>query len=220
MSGHAEGVDALEVYRELLNQKSVVRGKLRGDFYLSGETGSNFLPSSYGRFSIRVEDGVLHEFPVLSKILSLLNVSQIFALKLPDKDLEGMPFDVLTGNFQLDGGILKSDDLKIESEAMNQSYSGQLDLISKESDFSVEIHPLGTVDKIISRIPVAGWLLTGEDRALLTAHFAVKGKTDQISIEAMPLDLAAVGPVKWRQEPGRKNGTPAKLCLNNPAAIN
>ncbi|MCK4509979.1 MAG: DUF748 domain-containing protein, partial [Desulfuromonadales bacterium] len=41
ISGHAQDVDALEVYRELLNQKNIVRGKLRGDFYLSGEIGSN-----------------------------------------------------------------------------------------------------------------------------------------------------------------------------------
>jgi hypothetical protein len=50
------------------------------------------------------------------------------------------------------------------------------------------IHPLGTVDKIVSHIPVAGWLLTGEDRALLTAHFSIKGKTDDVSVTAMPLD--------------------------------
>ena len=97
ISGHAEDVDALEVYRELLNQKNIVRGKLRGDFYLSGEIGANYLPSSYGSFSIQIHDGVLHQFQFLSKVFSLLNVSQIFALQLPDMDIEGMPFDILVG---------------------------------------------------------------------------------------------------------------------------
>ncbi|MGK2943565.1 MAG: YhdP family protein [Desulfuromonadales bacterium] len=188
ISGHAQDVDALEVYRELLKQKNIVRGKLRGDFYLTGEIGSNFLPSSYGNFSIQVIDGVLHQFPVLSKIFSLLNVSQIFALQLPDMDVEGMPFDVLSANFRLKEGILTSEDLRIQSKAMNQSYIGELDLIDKEVDFSVAIHPLGTVDKIISRIPVAGWLLTGENKALLTAHFTVKGKTGDVSVKSMPLN--------------------------------
>lgn len=188
ISGHAQDVDALEVYRELLNQKNIVRGKLRGDFYLTGEIGPNFLPSSYGNFSIQVVDGVLHQFPVLSKIFSLLNVSQIFALQLPDMDVEGMPFDVLSANFHLKEGVLASEDLRIQSEAMNQSYIGELDLIDKEVDFSVAIHPLGTLDKIISHIPVAGWLLTGEDKALLTAHFTVKGKTGDVSVKPMPLD--------------------------------
>ncbi|MEJ2520171.1 MAG: AsmA-like C-terminal domain-containing protein, partial [Desulfuromonadales bacterium] len=48
--------------------------------------------------------------------------------------------------------------------------------------------PLGTVDKIVSRIPVAGWLLTGEDRALLTAHFSVKGDVNDATVQVMPLD--------------------------------
>jgi len=188
VSGHAEDVDALEVYRELLNQRNILRGKLDGDFFINGEIGARYLPSSYGNFNIQVHDGVLHEFPVLSKIFSLLNVSQLFALQLPDMDLEGMPFNKLTAHFKLDKGILATEDLKIESEAMNQSYQGELDLVNKMADYSVAIHPLGTVDKIVSRVPIAGWLLTGEDRALLTAHFSVKGKFGDHSVSAMPLD--------------------------------
>ncbi len=191
ISGHAQDVDALEVYQELLNQKNIVRGKLRGDFYLNGEIGSNYLPSSYGNFNIQIHDGVLHQFPVLSKVFSLLNISQIFALQLPDMDVDGMPFGLLSANFQLDKGILRSEDLNIQSEAMNQSYVGQFNLIEKEIDLSLAIHPLGTVDKIVSRIPVAGWLLTGEDKALLTAHFTVTGKAGDASVEAKPLDSLA-----------------------------
>jgi len=188
VAGHAEDVDALQVYRELLKQKNILRGKLDGDFFVNGEIGANYLPSSYGNFSILVHDGVLHEFPVLSKIFSLLNVSQLFAFQLPDMDQEGMPFNKLTGHFTLDKGVLGTEDLKIESEAMNQSYMGELNLVDKMADYSVAIHPLGTVDKIVSRVPIAGWLLTGEDRALLTAHFSVKGKFGDHSVSAMPLD--------------------------------
>jgi len=78
--------------------------------------------------------------------------------------------------------------LTIQSEAMNQSYTGQVDLVSKQIDMAMAIHPLGTVDKIISRIPVAGWLLTGEDKALLTAHFNVSGEIGDVSVRIMPLD--------------------------------
>ncbi len=187
ISGHAQDVDALEVYRELLNQKNIVRGKLRGDFYVSGEIGSNYLPSSYGNFSIQIHDGVLHQFPVLSKVFSLLNVSQIFALQLPDMDQEGMPFDLLSANFRLDKGILKSEDLKIQSEAMNQAYSGQFDLVKQEIDLNLAIHPLGTVDKIVTRIPLVGWLLTGDDKAVLTAYFSVEGKAGDTSVIPLPL---------------------------------
>jgi hypothetical protein len=188
VTGHAEDVDALQVYRELLNQKNIVRGKLDGDFFINGEIGANYLPSSYGNFSILVHDGVLHEFPVLSKIFSLLNVSQLFALQLPDMDQEGMPFNKLTGHFKLESGILETEDLKIESDAMNLSYLGELNLVNKTGDFQVALHPLGTVDKLVSHVPVAGWLLTGEDKALLTAHFSVRGEVGDYSVSPLPLD--------------------------------
>lgn len=215
VSGHAEDVDAYEVYRELLNQENIVRGALRGDFYLAGDIGSNFLPSSYGRFSIRIRDGVLHQFPILSKVFSLLNVSQIFALQLPDMDEEGMPYNSLTANFRLDKGILSSEDLTIRSEAMNQSYTGQIDLVNKELDLSMAIHPLGTVDKIITRVPVAGWLLTGDDKALLTAHFSVTGKIDDVSVMIMPLDTLSEPTIGLLR---RTLGLPFKL-LEDPKIL-
>ncbi len=188
ISGHVEEVDALEVYRELLNQKNIVRGRLRGDFSLQGETGANFLPSSTGDFSIEIHKGVLHKFPVLSKVFSLLNVSQLLTLQLPDMDKEGMPFTKLTANLKLDKGVLSSDDLVIRSEAMNQAYRGKLDLVKDEIDLAVAIQPLGTIDKIVSRIPVAGWLLAGENEAVLSAHFTVTGKTGDADVSVQPLD--------------------------------
>ncbi len=215
VSGHAEDVDALEVYRELLNQKNIVRGRLRGDFYLSGEIGSSHLPSSFGRFSVQISEGVLHQFQVLSKVFSLLNVSQIFALQLPDMHSEGMPFQTLSANFALDKGVLKSEDLTIQSAAMNMAYAGQFNLISKDLDLSLAIHPLGTVDKIVSRIPVAGWLLTGENKAFLTAHFTVQGKVGDLTVLPMPLDTLSEPTIGLLR---RTLGLPFKL-LQDPQII-
>lgn len=188
ISGHAEDVDALEVYRELLNQKSILRGKLRGDFHLTGNTGKEYIPTTNGQFSIQIREGVLHKFQLLSKVFSLLNVSQIFALQLPDMDQEGMPFDTLTADLQLNQGILSTDNLLIKSRAMNQSYQGQMNLNTREIDLAIGMQPLGTVDKIVSRIPVAGWLLTGEDQSLLSAHFTATGPTDDVTVNLMPLN--------------------------------
>jgi hypothetical protein len=188
ISGQVSEVDALEVYRELLKQKSIVRGKLSGDFRIDGEIGETYLSSSSGRFDVTIDKGVLHKFQILSKVFSLLNVSQIFTLQLPDMAGEGMPFDQLTGNFTLEHGILKSDDLRIASRAMNQAYSGQLDLINKQIDLAMAIQPLGTVDTVLSRIPIAGWLLTGDEGALLSAHFKISGEISDAEVEVMPLD--------------------------------
>ena len=191
ISGHGEDLDALQIYQELLNQKNIVRGRLRGDFYLQGLIGSDYLPSSYGEFNIEIHDGVLHKFPTLSKVFSLLNVSQLFNFELPDMDREGMPFEKLKGHFTLTQGVLKSDDLAIRSNAMNQSYQGRINLINREVDMLMAIQPLGTVDKVVSQLPVAGWLLTGEKRALLTTHFSISGPLEG-DVQVLPVPVTSL----------------------------
>ncbi|PLX86359.1 MAG: hypothetical protein C0614_03835 [Desulfuromonas sp.] len=191
ISGHGEDLDALQIYQELLNQKNIVRGRLRGDFYLQGLIGSNYLPSSYGEFNIEIRDGVLHKFPVLSKVFSLLNVSQLFNFELPDMDREGMPFDKLKGHFTLAQGVLNSDDLAIRSNAMNQSFQGSIDLIDRKVDMLMAVQPLGTVDKVVSQLPVAGWLLTGEEKALLTTHFSISGPLEG-EVDVLPVPVTSL----------------------------
>ena len=61
------------------------------------------------------------------------------------------------------------------------------ELASKKLDLEMAVNPLGTVDKVVSRLPVAGWLLTGEDQALLTAHFTIKGPVDNVRVMPVPI---------------------------------
>ncbi|MBW2503989.1 MAG: AsmA-like C-terminal domain-containing protein [Deltaproteobacteria bacterium] len=187
ISGHAEDVDAFQVYDELLKQKNIIRGLLRGDFYLQGVPGPTYLSSSYGHFNLEINNGVLRKFHILSKVFSLLNISQLLALQLPDMDREGLPFQNLSANLHLENGRLTTEDLVIRSESMNQSYQGSFSLIDKELDLLLAIQPLITIDKIVSHLPVAGWVLGGEDKALITVHFRIEGPAGSATVTPAPI---------------------------------
>jgi uncharacterized protein involved in outer membrane biogenesis len=187
ISGHLKNFDATAVYRQLLKKRGLITGTLDGDFFLQGRAGKEFLPTSLGGFHMEVKKGVLHKFQVLSKVFSLLNVSQIFSLKLPDMSLHGMPFDRLTGSFTLRKGILSTDDLTVDSQAMNLSLVGRMNLRDQKIDLVMGVKPLKTVDKIITHIPIAGWLLTGKEKALITAYFKIKGKSDDPQVDPIPI---------------------------------
>lgn len=187
MSGHLENFDAAAVQHEILKMRGLITGTLHGDFYLEGEPGSNFLRSSLGGFSLQIKDGVLRKFPFLSKVFSLLNVSQILTFNLPDMAQEGMPFKRLKGNLSLSKGILSTEDLFVDSNAMNLSLVGNADLAEKKLDMVLGVKPLRTVDKIVTHIPIAGWLLTGEEKALITAHFEIKGKAEDPDVTPIPI---------------------------------
>jgi uncharacterized protein YhdP len=188
VSGRLDKVEVESLpYRHLLGQKGLLTGTLDGDFYLECLAGNRCLETSRGEFSITVNDGVLHRFAFLSKVFSLLNVSQILTLKLPDMAREGMPFNRLQGSFSLEKGKLTTEDLFVSSNAMNLSLVGDIDLLNEELDLVLGIKPFRTVDKIITRIPIAGWLLTGEEKALITAHFEIKGPSADPVVRPIPV---------------------------------
>ncbi len=188
ISGHLENFDAAMLYHQQFERRGLITGRLRGGFYLEGRgQGRQFLKSSRGGFYIRVEDGVLRKLQILSKVFSLLNVSQIFALDLPDMSTEGMPFNSARGAFSLKNGVLESEDLLIDSNAMDLSMVGFLDMAGGRIDATLGVKPLGTVDKIVTRIPIAGWILGGEEKALITAHFRIDGDISAPKVTPIPI---------------------------------
>jgi uncharacterized protein involved in outer membrane biogenesis len=228
VSGHLEDFDAATVHSEVLKAQGLVTGQLRGDFYLEGNgTGDSFWASSRGGAHLEIRNGALRKFRGLARIFSLLNVSQLFELKLPDMDRKGMPFSLLTASVSLEDGRLATENLQIKSNAMNMSLIGSRSFVDNTIDVTVGVKPLRTVDKIITAIPVAGWLLAGEEKALLTAHFKVEGPANDPVVTAIPassLSKTVLGIVKRTLglpgtlvtdpdklfAPGRENGRPAK----------
>ena len=188
ISGHVNGVDASIIHHDLFDQPGLIRGPLTGDFYLEGDPGGDtFWKHASGGLYFQVHNGTLRRFRGLAQVFSLLNVSQIFTGRLPDMDREGMPFNLLEGSAQVRNGVLQTDDLKITGEAMNMSLVGKQDLAGDTIDMVLGVMPLRTVDKVVSAIPIAGWVLAGEDRAVLTAYFRIEGESGNPSVTAVPV---------------------------------
>jgi len=188
VSGHAENIDASAIHQNVFEKQGLVSGSLSGDFYIEGNPASeNFWDTAKGGISVQIKDGTLRKFNGLAKVFSILNVSQIFTGKLPDMNTEGMPFSLLDGSALIGNGQTKIDDLKITSVAMNLSVVGTQDITNDTLDFTLGVMPLRTVDKVISMIPLAGWILTGDDNALITAHFKIEGDGDNPQVSAVPI---------------------------------
>ncbi|MEJ2700329.1 MAG: hypothetical protein P8Z70_11805, partial [Desulfuromonadales bacterium] len=42
-------------------------------------------------------------------------------------------------------------------------------------------------DKIVTNIPIAGWILTGKEKALFTVYFRIKGKSEDPEVIPIPV---------------------------------
>lgn len=161
----------------------IYKVELRGE----GESFENLKGSLNGSLRLEIDNGVIEKFNILSKIFSILNVSQIFSGRLPDLKTKGLAYHKITANIHLKNGVAYTEDLVVESDAMRITMVGRLDLVKNLIDIKIGVHPLVTVDKILSNIPLAGYILTGKDKAFLSYFYEVKGNLDDPKIEAIPL---------------------------------
>jgi uncharacterized protein YhdP len=166
---------------------------LTGDLTAVGSNIDDFKKTAAGTINLQVEKGVLKKFSILSKIFSLLNISQWFKLQLPDMASNGMPYNSITANMSVKDGILSSEDFFIESDAMRISAVGKIDLIKKEIDSTMGVHPLQTIDKIVSKIPIAGWIITDDKGNLITVNFKVEGKLNDPNVNFTPVGATSKG---------------------------
>lgn len=189
-----ERIDA-EQFFQAFDISREVTGKLnlQGDLTATGADWKDLKKTALGNLRLRLEDGTLRKFNVLSKVFSILNVSQLLKFQLPDMVSGGMPYNEIKGSIAIKDGIASSQDLYIRSDAINMSIIGNADIVKEELDLTIGVQPLQTVDKIVNRIPVVGWLLKGKDRSLLTAYFEAKGKWSDPKVSAIPVKSMAKG---------------------------
>ena len=207
ISGEMEKVDAARVLKQLLTRQGSISGTLASTFYLQGEIG-RFLPTCTGNVNLHLNQGLMRGFTSISRALALFNVSNILTFNFPDVAKDGLLFDRINGNLTFTDGVVTSKDLAVASPAFDMAFVGKADLAKERLDFIIGVKPLQTVDKVLTTIPLAGWLLTGEKKAFVVANFHVTGSSQDPKVEAIPfssLSDMAVGIFK------RTFGLPSKI---------
>jgi hypothetical protein len=181
---HAAGVKKQELTGTL---------SLQSELSAKGESAAEFKKSASGSVKLKVEHGSIRKFSTLSKVFSILNVSQLLKFHLPDMVSGGMPYNKISGDLTVRDGIASTTNLLMDSNAINLSTVGKFDLVKNELDLVIGVQPLQSVDKVVSRIPIVGWILTGKDHSLITTYFEAKGRIEDPQVTAVPVKSLAKG---------------------------
>ena len=99
----------------------------------------------------------------------------------------GIPYRVLTGDIAIERGVARTENLLLESRAFRTSAHGQIDLIYETIDMDVAVKPLQTLDRIVTKVPVVGWLLSGKEGAVIADVFRVSGPLGGPTVTPVPL---------------------------------
>ncbi len=163
--------------------------ELRGE----GENFQKVKESLNGRMKLEIEEGVIERFNILSKIFSILNVSQLLKGRLPDLKTRGLPFHQIMANIYVKDGVASTDDFVVDSDAMKITLIGKVDLGKNQIDARIGVHPLVTLDTVLSKIPIIGYVLTGKEKGFLSFIYEVSGDLDDPKIEAIPIKSLGQG---------------------------
>jgi uncharacterized protein YhdP len=152
-----------------------------------GRRAQDLIPGLSGSAHFIVEKGTIRKSKVIFKVLDFLSLQKIFKQKLPDVSKEGLYFDTIGGNVAITNGILTTENLIMKSPVFNAAAQGTVDLSKKRVDLDLGAHPLGTIDFLVSKIPIVGYILTGKKKALLVYYFRVEGPLSKPEVRYVPL---------------------------------
>ncbi|MEE8432094.1 MAG: AsmA-like C-terminal domain-containing protein [Candidatus Desulfatibia sp.] len=165
------------------NFKADITAAQKPDETLLGSLeGSLEFDAGKGRF----HSGRLHG--TLIKILSLLNITEMFKGKLPDIKQEGFGYNSVKIKADIQNGKLYLNEAVIDSTAMEIAGHGSIDLTNKEVDAVVLVAPLKPVDFVVKKIPLVSTILGGN---FITIPFKIKGPLDNLNVT--PLAPSEVG---------------------------
>jgi hypothetical protein len=164
-----------------------------GRLYLVGDVRAEGSPREMletleGQVVMTATEGRVYRANLLAKILAIVNVTEIFAGQYPGFTQEGMAYNRLELGGQFEKGIFTFDTCSLDSPSLQMSCRGNIDLPKEVMEITVLVAPLKTVDRIVKKLPVIGYVLGG---TLISIPIKVTGPLDDPTV--VPLSPKAVG---------------------------
>jgi len=170
-------------------ETSYVEGRLTGEgiFFVKGREKDELISSMTGQANMLLEKGTIIKSNVFIKVLDFLSIQKIFKRKPPELSKKGFYYESIKGYITMHEGVLETDSLIMKSPVLNGVAQGTIDFAGKRVDYNLGIQPLGTVDWMVSKIPVLGYIFTGKEKTVLVYHFKVEGPLLKPDVRYVPL---------------------------------
>jgi len=171
------------IFKDLGAKEDILTGRLTAVAKLNVKRGATPMSSGLnGKVMLSAKDGKLKKFLVFTKIFSIVNI-----LTITELFNTGMPYDTIDGKFYVKDGIISTDNFFLEGNSLRMSAVGEIDLPHSTMDSTLGLHPFVTVDKIISNIPLAGWIIAGREKSTITMYYKIYGPVKNPEVEAVPI---------------------------------
>ena len=146
-----------------------------------------FLSGLSGEFNFILENGVIEKSNLIFNILNILSLNNIIDKNKYNFAQNGFTFKQIAGKIKVKNGVLKSQNIMMRSPVFDAAGKGEIDLIKEKINIDIGIAPLGTIDRLLNIIPIAGYILTGDDKSFITFYIKAKGPLKKYKVRYIPL---------------------------------
>ena len=167
-----------------LTGKLDIHGRLNGD----GFAWEKLRHTLNAEVEYTAKKGMVRQNPGLSAIFTVLNIVPIFKSKSEEQKGVGIPYDTITGTMKIKDGVGRTPDTKLEGSVVRMSLVGDVMFTDGTVDMTLGLKPFTTVDRILSKIPIAGKILTGEEKSLITHYYKVTGGFGDLAAKSVPVE--------------------------------
>jgi len=169
-------------------------GRITGRFDLAGEItgryrkGEDPVRSLHGHLKYAARNGRIYGTPIYTRIFSFLNLTELFQGKIPDMVTEGLDYtsnsvqgDLRDADFTITEYVLDGSSIDVVGE-------GRVNIDTRECDITMLVAPFTTMNYVIRKIPLLGYILGG---SLVEVPVKVSGTTGDPKVSL--LEPEAVG---------------------------
>ena len=136
-----------------------------------------------GPLAFQASNGTMGKSSVVTRVLAVVNMTQVFGGKSRARIGEAMPFDEFTVEGQMEDGRVTIREAALKSPSFTMVGSGTVGYLDKSLDLTILARPFSTVDRILQKIPVLRYIL---GRNFLSVAAKVTGKLDDPKIRLAP----------------------------------
>ncbi len=145
------------------------------------------LSQCQGPFELYARQGRIFQMNLLSRILSLINVSSILKGKLPDLVQQGFAYDALMLKGEMEDGRINIKKGLINGVDMTLIITGWIDPLQETMDLLIFISPLKSIDSLIQKLPIINTMFKGN---LLSIPITAKGPFhDPVVMALSPVEI-------------------------------
>jgi hypothetical protein len=178
-----------DIFRTFGLKSPYLEGELTSEclLFVEGRNKKELISSLTGSANVLAERGKIRKSHTIYKVLEFLSLQNIFKKRPQSLSKEGLYFENIEGHLTFDKGILATRNLVMKSPVFNAVSKGKIDLNREWVDIDLGAQPLGTIDSMVSGIPIVSYLLTGEKKSMIIYYFKAEGPLSNPEVQYVPL---------------------------------